>query len=232
MNAFENSGRRWNPPIAPAGEAGAERFAEPAPFVTSRITTPLTGPTPVAPAQATYAATSGASPTPRRSPHRGSGPGGLLLSGLLGLGLVLGGVGGGAASLLVQQSQRTVAPAAVAPAASINPSGVANTSTSLIRDVYNKGANSVVSVQVRAGNGGPFGAGGEGSGIVLDSGHVLTNYHVVDGASVIHILLADNTSVTATVAGSAAQDDLALLAANLPADKVTPAVLGDSDSAQ
>ena len=85
-------------------------------------------------------------------------------------------------------------------------------------------------VDVRVVNGGGrFSSGGEGTGIVLDSGHVLTNNHVVEGATSVRVYLEDGTSVDATVVGTAPQDDLAVLEANLPADKVTPATLGNSD---
>ena len=59
---------------------------------------------------------------------------------------------------------------------------------------------------------------------------MLTNYHVVQGAQSILVVLQDGSNVAATVAKSSPQDDLAVLAVSLPAGKVQPAVLGNSDT--
>ncbi len=207
-----------------------------------RITTPLPEAAPVPPAWTAYAPPTYPTPTltpvaPRRG--RRSGVSGLLLTAMLILGLVAGGLGGGATALIF--SHNTAAPVAsdLAGAGAPTPvithpdgSGVATDSGSLIHDLYAKAANSIVQVQVELGSGGRFADGGEGSGIVLDTGHVLTNNHVIDGAQTIHVILLDGTSINATVAGTAPQDDLAVLNVTLPADKVTPAVLGDSDAVE
>mgnify|MGYP001322870546 CR=1 FL=1 len=69
-----------------------------------------------------------------------------------------------------------------------------------------------------------------GSGVVIDDhGHVVTNYHVVEGASRLMIVLDDGTQVEARLVAQDPSHDLALLQADLPADKVRPARLGDSD---
>ena len=68
-----------------------------------------------------------------------------------------------------------------------------------------------------------------GSGFVINaSGYVVTNNHVVDKATEIHVKLADGRDLTATVVGRDPRTDLALLkidAAGLP---VIP--LGDSSA--
>ncbi len=150
----------------------------------------------------------------------------LLIAGLLSLGLVTGGVGGGATAWTLAQTHPVAPVVSQAPAASV-AQPVAS-SAGAISSLYTHVASAVVSIQVTIGNG-RFAGGAQGSGIVLDSGHVLTNYHVVQGANSIHIILQDGTSIAATVSGSAPQDDLAVVAANLPADKVQAAVLGNSD---
>lgn len=65
-----------------------------------------------------------------------------------------------------------------------------------------------------------------GSGVVVADGYVLTNYHVVDGASSLEVTANDKT-YTATVAGSDEDLDLAVL----KVDKldIQPVTLGDSD---
>lgn len=59
------------------------------------------------------------------------------------------------------------------------------------------------------------GAGGAGSGIVLSAdGLVLTNAHVVDGASTISVRLADGSRHRASLVGSSPEEDLALVRAD------------------
>jgi putative serine protease PepD len=63
-------------------------------------------------------------------------------------------------------------------------------------------------VQVRA-------ARGAGSGVVMDGeGHVLTNHHVVSGASSVRLVLSSGRIVTAEVVGSDADNDIAVLRAD------------------
>ena len=70
---------------------------------------------------------------------------------------------------------------------------------------------------------------GTGSGIVIDrSGHILTNRHVVQGATRLVVELRDGTTATAEVTGMDAGNDLAVIRANLPAESLAPAVFGDS----
>ncbi len=53
---------------------------------------------------------------------------------------------------------------------------------------------------------------GVGSGVIIDAaGHILTNNHVVAGASVIDVFLNDGRSFTATVIGNDPWSDLAIL---------------------
>ncbi len=73
---------------------------------------------------------------------------------------------------------------------------------------------------------------GIGSGILIDSdGHVLTNYHVVDGGGTLKIVLSSGETVDAVLLGTAPESDLALLKVD-PADvrEITPLTLGDSDT--
>jgi serine protease Do len=74
-----------------------------------------------------------------------------------------------------------------------------------------------------------FPSEGQGSGFVVDgSGYILTNDHVVRGAGGITVSLADGRKVAATLVGADPETDLAVLKIN--ADKLTPAVWGDSDA--
>lgn len=70
-----------------------------------------------------------------------------------------------------------------------------------------------------------------GSGVLIDKkGLILTNNHVIEGASVIEVLFAKSRKkVKATVVGRDLKTDLALLQVITPADAI-PLDLGDSDT--
>ena len=66
-----------------------------------------------------------------------------------------------------------------------------------------------------------------GSGVIVDdNGYVLTNNHVINAASEIHVVLDDGRSLPARVVGSDPETDLALLQA--AGDRFPVATLGDS----
>src|SRR5690606_6792435 len=68
-----------------------------------------------------------------------------------------------------------------------------------------------------------------GSGVIIDrQGHILTNYHVINDASVIKILLHDKRQVQAKVVGTDPKTDLALLKVT-PSANDRPLTPGDSD---
>jgi S1-C subfamily serine protease len=69
-----------------------------------------------------------------------------------------------------------------------------------------------------------------GSGIVLDEqGHILTNNHVIEGASKISVKLgASDHEYTAEVVGTDPASDLALLKVSAPSKELDPLTLGDS----
>ena len=76
---------------------------------------------------------------------------------------------------------------------------------------------------------------GMGSGFIIDpDGHILTNYHVVEGADEIVVNLEDDKEYTATLIGSDAKTDIALIKISRDSDKDKkpfPSLkLGDSDS--
>jgi serine protease Do len=68
-----------------------------------------------------------------------------------------------------------------------------------------------------------------GSGFIIDSaGYIVTNYHVIEGADEITVILQDDTNLTATVVGSDKKTDLALLKVT-PKGSLTAVTFGDSD---
>jgi serine protease Do len=69
---------------------------------------------------------------------------------------------------------------------------------------------------------------GAGSGMILDTqGHVLTNSHVVHGATRIEVALSDGRRVAGTLVGEDASADLAVV--KIDAGNLKPVRLGDSD---
>jgi S1-C subfamily serine protease len=77
----------------------------------------------------------------------------------------------------------------------------------------------------------PSGPAGIGSGILLDqTGAILTNAHVVQGAAKITVMLHDNTRLPAELVGLDPVTDVALLKIALPKKHPAPAQLGDSDN--
>jgi S1-C subfamily serine protease len=70
-----------------------------------------------------------------------------------------------------------------------------------------------------------------GSGFVLTTdGYIVTNNHVVDGASDVTVTLDDGTTEKATVVGADSRSDLAVL--HIDRTDLTPLALGDSDKTQ
>jgi S1-C subfamily serine protease len=71
---------------------------------------------------------------------------------------------------------------------------------------------------------------GSGSGSVLDkAGHVVTNYHVIEGAQQIIVNLFDGTAHPAKLVGADPNNDLAVLKIDAPADSLIPIGWGDSE---
>ncbi len=70
---------------------------------------------------------------------------------------------------------------------------------------------------------------GAGSGSVLDqAGHVLTNYHVIEGANKITVTLYDGKSYDAEVVGADPINDIAVIQIDAPAETLMPVHIGDS----
>ncbi len=71
---------------------------------------------------------------------------------------------------------------------------------------------------------------GIGSGVLIDTqGHVVTNYHVIEGATHLEVTLHDKRVVEAEVVGHDRPNDLAVLRIECPEQTCRPAVLGKSD---
>jgi S1-C subfamily serine protease len=70
---------------------------------------------------------------------------------------------------------------------------------------------------------------GTGTGFVWDAtGHIVTNFHVIQGANGARVTLADQTTFDATLVGAFPDRDLAVLRIEAPKDKLPPLAVGAS----
>ena len=97
--------------------------------------------------------------------------------------------------------------------------------TTLAEAVSAKALPSVVSISTETAQG-----GGIGSGVILDTdGHILTNYHVVEGATGISVNVGD-ASYVAEIVGADESSDLAVIKlTDASSIDLTPIEIGDSD---
>jgi S1-C subfamily serine protease len=148
----------------------------------------------------------------------------------------LGGVGtalavehGGATRTVVER-----APAQAFPAAS--------TSSASVGDIYDRVRDGVVEIEVTSrssgsgafGQGSPFGDGSQqaqGSGFVIDrQGDIVTNDHVVEGASSISVVMADGSRYAAKLVGRDASTDVAVIRLSGSHPTLDPLTFADSSS--
>ena len=72
---------------------------------------------------------------------------------------------------------------------------------------------------------------GQGSGFVYDAqGHIITNYHVIEGAKNIEVRFTSGFISYGTVVGTDLDSDIAIVKVEAPAAELHPLPLGDSDA--
>jgi S1-C subfamily serine protease len=129
-------------------------------------------------------------------------------------------------------------PAVTAQPVAVQPV-VAETGKALTPDervnifVYQQTNQSVVNINTEAVSGNLFlmetVSKGQGSGIVIDrAGHVLTNFHVVEGARQISVTLFDHKQYAAKLIGADPDTDIAVLKIDAPVDSLHPVAFGSS----
>ncbi|MBQ2688267.1 MAG: trypsin-like peptidase domain-containing protein [Clostridia bacterium] len=101
-------------------------------------------------------------------------------------------------------------------------------------EIVEKAADSVVEITTETVTTGVFAQqfikSGAGSGVIVDAeGFIVTNHHVIDGATKISVTLRDGTSYDAKLIGSDEEIDVALIKIE-PDVKLTAATFGDSDT--
>jgi S1-C subfamily serine protease len=68
--------------------------------------------------------------------------------------------------------------------------------------------------------------------VIDKEGHIVTNFHVVDGAAEIEVSFSNQDTVEAKVVGTDPSTDLALLEVDVDAKALTPLSLADSDAVE
>ena len=110
----------------------------------------------------------------------------------------------------------------------------ASTSALTIGEIYRRSYKGVVEITVTSPTQpSPFGGQqprqAQGSGFVYDpDGHIVTNEHVVDGATSISVRFWNGNTYKATVVGSDPSTDLAVIKVDAPESILSPLAVGDS----
>ncbi|WP_338698001.1 trypsin-like peptidase domain-containing protein [Streptomyces sp. Q6] len=151
---------------------------------------------------------------PRKKRMRG--PFGLLAA----VAIAAAAVGGGTAYAFQELTGSDAATASSSTSTTVVPSAKKGTVAGVAEAV----SPSIVEVNATLTSG-----SSTGSGVILTSdGEILTNNHVISGASSVKVRTSDGTSYTAEVVGTDAKKDLALLKLK-NASGLKAATLGDSD---
>ena len=220
------------PPGAKPPEAGAEEtetFELPAPPAAPEAAAPPSAPAPPPPA-ASPPPVAAAEPPRRR-------PAALAIAAVAAAAVAGGALGAAVTATLTSEGAATTTVVESPADASATPAASPGENLS-VSEVYRAVADGVVEIAVTGGSGdvSPFGQDepptrGQGSGFVYDDqGRVVTNHHVVDGATSIEVRLADGSTYDARLVGSDASTDLALLEIDAPVDALHPLALGDSEA--
>ncbi len=104
-------------------------------------------------------------------------------------------------------------------------------------DIFNTAAPSVVYIFTENATGGLFRPGsapqGAGSGFLWDTyGHIVTNFHVIEGARRIKVRLENGEAVEATYVGGSPGHDLAVIRLRKSVSNIQPLPIGTSSNLQ
>jgi putative serine protease PepD len=144
--------------------------------------------------------------------------------------IALAAVGAGIGSYAASGSDNTttVVTQAAQAASSTSTPATATTSELSIHEIYRRTYQGVVEITSNE-TGAQQKGEVQGSGFVYDTGgHIVTNFHVVQGTTGTKVAFADNSTYPATVVAHDSSTDLAVLKVDAPASKLHPLTLGDS----
>jgi putative serine protease PepD len=164
----------------------------------------------------------------------------LTAAGFLAVLAVGGGAGAGLYAATAPSTTTTVVRDVGSSGTLQNASATTSSGAISVTDVYQRTHKGVVDITVTdRGTGSQFGFGGtpttqaEGSGWVYDTkGDIVTNEHVVSGATSITVTLWNGKSFKGHVVSSDSSTDLAVVKISAPASMLTPLQLGNSDAVQ
>jgi S1-C subfamily serine protease len=117
-----------------------------------------------------------------------------------------------------------------------NSTPASATSSLSVNEIYRRAYKGVVELTVTSNQGAtPFGGSNtqraQGSGWVYDTqGNIVTNEHVVDGATSVSVQFWNGATYKATVVGTDSSTDLAVVHVDAPSSLLVPLTVGDSDS--
>jgi S1-C subfamily serine protease len=160
--------------------------------------------------------------------------GGLVVLVLGGVLIIVGVIDTGTTKQIVRETSVAV------PSSNLDgESSNSSSNTPTVEEIYKADGPGVVFIQAKVGqqSNSPFGTGqsgtATGSGFVIDmKGNILTNAHVVEGASEIAVRFGDGNLIPATLVGQDPSTDLALIRVNPKSAKLHPLPLGDSSKIQ
>jgi putative serine protease PepD len=120
--------------------------------------------------------------------------------------------------------------AAAGPAAVERPAAATSGVPQTVNQIYRAASPGVVDITVTQGQ---SSAKAEGSGFEIDrNGHIVTNQHVVSGATSIEVKFSDGSTAPAQLVGSDASSDIAVIKVNVAASRLHPLSFGDSGKLQ
>jgi S1-C subfamily serine protease len=118
-------------------------------------------------------------------------------------------------------------------ASSPNPPLASDGAAMSVNEIYQRASSGVVQITSTSGNIGGASQQALGSGFVVDkAGHIVTNYHVIQGADEIRVSFSNQDTVEAQLVGSDPSTDLAVLQVDTSASALTPLPLGDSNKVE
>jgi putative serine protease PepD len=138
--------------------------------------------------------------------------------------VALGAGGGVAAYAVASDTTQTV----VRQVTVTSSEPAANDSALSVSALYDRVHQGVVTIRVETPQGQALGSGF----VIDDQGHIVTNDHVVAGATSISVEFADGSSHDAQLVGTDASTDIGVIKVSAPSSELQPLSLGDSSVVQ